>query len=61
VGELIGNKDRELQGQVEITNGSNKKDRADWQDNVRKGADRARTIQTIRPTNESRAIKRGAL
>ena len=39
VGKLTGNKDRELQGQVEITNGSNKKDRSDWQDNVRKGAD----------------------
>jgi uncharacterized protein YjbJ (UPF0337 family) len=39
VGKLNGNKDREPQGQVEITNGSNKKDQADWQDNVRKGAD----------------------
>jgi uncharacterized protein YjbJ (UPF0337 family) len=39
VGKLTGNKDRELQGQVEITNGSNKKDQADWQDNVRNGAD----------------------
>jgi uncharacterized protein YjbJ (UPF0337 family) len=39
VGKLTGNKDRELQGQVEITNGSNKKDQADWRDNVRKGAD----------------------
>jgi uncharacterized protein YjbJ (UPF0337 family) len=39
VGKLTGNKDRELRGQVDITNGSNKKDRADWQDNVKKGAD----------------------
>jgi uncharacterized protein YjbJ (UPF0337 family) len=38
VGKLFGNKDRELRGQVGITNSSNKKDRADWQDNVRKGA-----------------------
>jgi uncharacterized protein YjbJ (UPF0337 family) len=38
-GKLTGNKDRELKGQVEITNGSNQKDRADWQDNVKKGAD----------------------
>jgi uncharacterized protein YjbJ (UPF0337 family) len=36
---LTGNKDRELKGQVEITNGSNQKDRADWLDNVKKGAD----------------------
>jgi hypothetical protein len=34
---LTGNKDRELKGQVEITNGSNEKDRADWQDNMKKG------------------------
>ncbi len=39
VGKLTGNKDRELKGQVEITNGSNQKDRADWQDNMAKGAD----------------------
>jgi uncharacterized protein YjbJ (UPF0337 family) len=39
VGKLTGNKDRELRGKVEITNGSNKKDRTDWQNNVRKGAD----------------------
>jgi uncharacterized protein YjbJ (UPF0337 family) len=39
VGKLTGNKDRELKGQVEITNGSNQKDRADWEDNVKKGAD----------------------
>lgn len=39
VGKLTGNKDRELKGQVEITNGSNEKDRSDWQDNVRRGAD----------------------
>jgi hypothetical protein len=38
VGQLFSNKDRELRGQIGITNGSNKKDRADWQDNVRKGA-----------------------
>jgi uncharacterized protein YjbJ (UPF0337 family) len=38
-GKLTGNKDRELKGQVEITNGSNQKDRADWLDNVKKGAD----------------------
>jgi uncharacterized protein YjbJ (UPF0337 family) len=38
VGKLFGNKDRELRGQVGITNSSNKKDRADWHDNVRKGA-----------------------
>jgi uncharacterized protein YjbJ (UPF0337 family) len=29
IGKLTGNKDRELKGQVEITNGSNKKDLAD--------------------------------
>jgi uncharacterized protein YjbJ (UPF0337 family) len=39
VGKVTGNEDRELEGGVEITNGSNKKDRADWEDNVRKGAD----------------------
>jgi len=39
VGKLTGNKDRELKGQVEITNGSNEKDRSDWQDNVQRGAD----------------------
>jgi uncharacterized protein YjbJ (UPF0337 family) len=38
VGKLTDNKDRELRGQVGITNGSNKKDRTDWQNNVRKGA-----------------------
>jgi uncharacterized protein YjbJ (UPF0337 family) len=38
-GKLTGNKDRELKGQVEITNGSNQKDRADWQDNMTKRAD----------------------
>jgi uncharacterized protein YjbJ (UPF0337 family) len=37
VGKLTGNKERELKGQVEITNGSNEKDRADWQDNMKKG------------------------
>jgi uncharacterized protein YjbJ (UPF0337 family) len=37
VGKLTANKDRELKGQVEITNGSNQKDRADWQDNFKKG------------------------
>jgi uncharacterized protein YjbJ (UPF0337 family) len=39
LGKLTGNKDRELKGQVEITNGSNKKDLADFKDNVRDGAD----------------------
>lgn len=39
VGKLTGNKDRELKGQVEITNGSNEKDRSDWPDNVQRGAD----------------------
>ena len=39
VGKLFGNKDRELRGQVGITNGSNKKYQTDWQNNVRKGAD----------------------
>jgi uncharacterized protein YjbJ (UPF0337 family) len=39
IGKLTGNKDRELKGQVEITNGSNKKDLADFKDNVEKGAD----------------------
>jgi hypothetical protein len=48
VSKLTGNKDRELQGQVGITNGSDKKDRTDWQDNVRKGAE----TQIICPTSE---------
>jgi uncharacterized protein YjbJ (UPF0337 family) len=39
IGKLTGNKDQELRGQVEITNGSNKKDREDFYDNVKKGAD----------------------
>jgi uncharacterized protein YjbJ (UPF0337 family) len=39
LGKITRNKDRELQGGVAITNGSSKKERADWQDNVRKGAD----------------------
>lgn len=39
IGKVAGNKDRELKGQVEITNGSNKKDLSDFKDNVDKGAD----------------------
>ena len=39
VGKLTGNQDRELRGQVEITNGSNKKDRSDFDDNVKNGID----------------------
>lgn len=39
IGKLTGDKDRELKGQVEITNGSNKKDLADFKDNVRDSAD----------------------
>jgi len=39
IGKLTGNKDLELKGQVEITNGSNKKDLADFKDNVEKGVD----------------------
>lgn len=39
VGKLTGNEDRVAEGEVQITNGSNKKDRTDWQDNVDKGAD----------------------
>jgi len=39
IGKITGNEDRELQGQVEITNGSNKKDLSDFKDNVDKGAD----------------------
>ncbi|MFT4508711.1 CsbD family protein [Caballeronia sp. 15711] len=39
LGKLTGNEDLELRGQVEITNGSNKKDLADFKDNVDKGAD----------------------
>jgi uncharacterized protein YjbJ (UPF0337 family) len=39
VGKLIGNEDQELRGQVEITNGSNKKDRSDFDDNVKNGVD----------------------
>ncbi len=39
IGKLTGNQDRELKGQVEITNGSNKKDLSDFKDNVRDGAD----------------------
>jgi uncharacterized protein YjbJ (UPF0337 family) len=38
LGMLTGNEDRVGEGEVHITNGSNKKDRADWQDNVEKGA-----------------------
>jgi len=38
IGKLTGNEDRALQGEVEITNGSNKKDKADFEDNVEKGA-----------------------
>jgi uncharacterized protein YjbJ (UPF0337 family) len=39
VGKLTGNEDQELRGQVEITNGSNKKDRSDFEDNVKNGVD----------------------
>ena len=39
IGKLTGNQDRELKGQVEITNGSNKKDLADFKDNVRDSVD----------------------
>ncbi|SAL50026.1 CsbD-like protein [Caballeronia sordidicola] len=39
IGKFTGNKDLELKGQVEITNGSNKKDLADFKDNVKKGVD----------------------
>jgi uncharacterized protein YjbJ (UPF0337 family) len=39
VGKLTGNKDQELRGQVEITNGSNRKDRSDFDDNVKSGVD----------------------
>ena len=49
VGKLFGNKDRELRGQVGITNGSNKKDRATG----RTTSGRARTIPIIRPTSEA--------
>jgi len=38
VGKLTGKEDLELKGQVEITNGSNKKDLADFKDNINKGA-----------------------
>ena len=38
IGKLTGNEDRALKGEVEITNGSNKKDKADFEDNVEKGA-----------------------
>ena len=39
VGKLTGNEERELRGQVEITNGSNKKDRSDFDDNVKNGVE----------------------
>jgi uncharacterized protein YjbJ (UPF0337 family) len=39
VGKLTGNKDQELRGQVEITNGSNQKDKSDFEDNVKDGID----------------------
>ena len=39
MGKLTGNEDLELRGQVEITNGSNKRNVADFKDNVEKGAD----------------------
>ena len=39
VGKLTGDEDRVAEGEVQITNGANKKDRTDWQDNVEKGAD----------------------
>jgi uncharacterized protein YjbJ (UPF0337 family) len=39
LGKLTGNEEQELRGQVEITNGSNKKDREDFHDNLRNGAD----------------------
>jgi uncharacterized protein YjbJ (UPF0337 family) len=39
VGKLTGNEDQKLRGQVEITNGSNKKDRSDFEDNVKNGVD----------------------
>jgi uncharacterized protein YjbJ (UPF0337 family) len=47
VGKLTGNEDRVAEAEVQITNGSIKKDRADWQDNVEKGADNLDT-----PSNE---------
>jgi uncharacterized protein YjbJ (UPF0337 family) len=39
VGKLTGNEDQQLRGQVEITNGSNQKDRSDFEDNVKNGVD----------------------
>jgi uncharacterized protein YjbJ (UPF0337 family) len=47
VGKLTGNEDRVAEGEVQITNGSNKKDRADWQDNVETGA-----VDPDNPSNE---------
>jgi uncharacterized protein YjbJ (UPF0337 family) len=38
VGRLFGNKDRELRGPSRNHERFKQKDRADWQDNVRKGA-----------------------
>jgi uncharacterized protein YjbJ (UPF0337 family) len=38
VGKITGNEERVLRGEVEITNGSNKKDRADFEDNVENDA-----------------------
>jgi uncharacterized protein YjbJ (UPF0337 family) len=38
IGRITGNEERALKGEVEITNGSNKKDKADFEDNVEKDA-----------------------
>jgi uncharacterized protein YjbJ (UPF0337 family) len=38
IGKITGNEERALKGEVEITNGSNKKDKADFEDNVEKDA-----------------------
>lgn len=39
VGKLTRDEEKDLRGQVEITNGSNKKDQADFEGNGRKSVD----------------------
>ncbi|WP_244817753.1 CsbD family protein [Caballeronia sp. Lep1P3] len=39
VGTVTGNEDRKLKGDVEITNGANRKDYGDQKDNIEKGVE----------------------
>jgi uncharacterized protein YjbJ (UPF0337 family) len=47
LGKLTGSEERELRGQVEITNGSNKKELADFKENTRERVDDSGRAVTI--------------